>query len=211
MRLYYRIGSSVRTKVAKHGIPAGTTGTITEVDQTSTPYKFTADYSNDYQAWYSINELETAGCCLSCEYKATDLRGDDSTSCRCIESRYYAARIEHPESHSCPWWKNTEAVKVSEDINKSSKTSESSLQEKLAPNILDEIYAKENQVVAEVMKTIENQIRLAYCCGLNEGMDVKILTYQNGFRAGVKSARDLIDEKMEEDETDGKSDRPVEP
>lgn len=208
MTLYFRIGSSVRTKVAKHGIPAGTTGTITEVDRSSTPYKFTADYSNDYQAWYSVNELETAGCCLFCKGMAT--RGG-YTECRCIESRYYAARIEHPESHSCPWWEKVEAVKVSEDINKSSKTSESSPQEKLAPSILDEIYAKENQVVAEVMKTIEGQIRFAYCCGLNEGIDGRILTYHNGFRADLESARNLIDEKMEEDETDGESDRPVEP
>ena len=50
-------GDTVITKILKSGIPKGTKGVIVRVE---TMYKFISDFSNDYQAWYTAEELEEA-------------------------------------------------------------------------------------------------------------------------------------------------------
>ena len=50
-------GDTVITKILKSGIPKGTKGVIVRME---TMYKFISDFSNDYQAWYTAEELEEA-------------------------------------------------------------------------------------------------------------------------------------------------------
>ena len=50
-------GDTVITKISKSGISKGTKGVIVRVE---TMYKFISDFSNDYQAWYTAEELEEA-------------------------------------------------------------------------------------------------------------------------------------------------------
>lgn len=50
-------GDTVITKISKSGISKGTKGVIVQVE---IMYKFISDFSNDYQAWYTAEELEEA-------------------------------------------------------------------------------------------------------------------------------------------------------
>ena len=50
-------GDTVITKISRSGISRGTKGVIVQVE---TMYKLISDFSNDYQAWYTAEELEEA-------------------------------------------------------------------------------------------------------------------------------------------------------
>ena len=207
MTLYFRIGSSVRTKVARHGIQAGTTGTITDIDsESNTPYtyKFTADYSNDYQAWYGVNELESAGECIHCAFLAAGLPGTNSIECICAKSDYYKCHIEDPKHHTCPCWEKEKGVP--EDLIKTVN-----LARKSPMPDSSEYEARKQRAIDDAMRSIENRVRHVYNSGYEAGLNSNNdKAYQDGFRAGVTWVRNLINEKMKEDGTD-ESDRPVEP
>lgn len=55
-----QIGGIYITKINKHGIPAGTRGTVycQEEHEGKMRYKFLSDDDNDYQGWYAGDELE---------------------------------------------------------------------------------------------------------------------------------------------------------